>query len=207
MKPVIAAAASCHTPNPRGIRRTAKGDARDARMDVSSIPSSTASKCQLKVCITCTTQLHTRMMVAALMIYAFARSIIEKNARFKLGAFHLGSSMMKKDFLYLYPVIALTRSAPRKISTIPRKYDTVLTQPAPAKNAPAKSAITGILAPQGMKVVSMADALLSLSSRMVRQAMIAGIPQPVPMMMGMMALPDKPTRLKIGSITAETLAI
>ena len=36
MKPVIAAAASCHTPNPRGIRRTAKGVAIEARMEVFS---------------------------------------------------------------------------------------------------------------------------------------------------------------------------
>ena len=108
-----------------------------------------------------------------------------------------------RQFVFMSSAIVYGDSAP--FGTL--KRITKDTQPAPAKNAPANSAITGILAPQGMKVVSIADARLSLSSRMVRQAMIAGIPQPVPMMMGMMALPDRPTRLKMGSITAETLAI
>ena len=97
--------------------------------------------------------------------------------------------------------------APRKISRIPTKYITGPTQDEPAKNAPANNAITGILAPQGMNVVSIAVALLSLSSRIVRLAMIPGIPHPVPMMIGMMDLPDRPTRLKIGSITTLTRAM
>ena len=39
-----------------------------ARIEVSSMPSSTSSNCQLKVCMICTAALQTRMMVAALMI-------------------------------------------------------------------------------------------------------------------------------------------
>jgi len=82
-----------------------------------------------------------------------------------------------------------------------------VTQPAPAKNAPANSAITGILAPHGMNVVSIAVALLSRSSLMVLEAMMPGIPQPVPMMMEMMDFPERPTRLKIGSSSVVTRAI
>ena len=67
--------------------------------------------------------------------------------------------------------------------------------------------MTGIFAPQGMKVVSMVVALRSRSSRIVRQDMIAGMPQPVPITTGMTDLPERPTRLKIGSITALTRAI
>ena len=68
INPVIAAAASCQTPNPRGISSMANGDAIDASMEVFSAPSSTTLKLQSKLCITCTTVLQIRMMVAALMI-------------------------------------------------------------------------------------------------------------------------------------------
>ena len=58
-----------------------------------------------------------------------------------------------------------------------------------------------------MKVVSIVVALLSLSSRIVRHAMIAGIPQPVPITTGITDFPERPTLLKIGSITALTRAM
>ncbi len=52
INPVIAAAASCQAATPTiGIRRTAKGPAIEASIDVSSAPSSTAWKLQLKLCI------------------------------------------------------------------------------------------------------------------------------------------------------------
>ena len=101
----------------------------------------------------------------------------------------------------------LISRAPRKMSKSPKKYDSVLTQPAPLKNAPAKRAITGIFAPQGMNVASIEVVLLSLSSLIVRQAMMAGMPQPVPMTTGMTDLPERPTLLKIGSMTALTRAM
>ena len=75
------------------------------------------------------------------------------------------------------------------------------------KNAPAKSAITGSLAPQGINVASIAVARLSLSFLIVRQAMIAGIPQPVPMIIGITDFPERPTLLKIGSRTTVALDI
>ena len=66
IEPVMAAAASCQTPKPRGISSTAKGDATDARMEVWAISSSTSWKFQLKDCMICTRVLHSRMMVPAL---------------------------------------------------------------------------------------------------------------------------------------------
>ena len=72
---------------------------------------------------------------------------------------------------------------------------------------PANNDITGSFAPHGINGVNIAVALLSLSLRMVRQAITPGIAQPVPITIGMMDLPERPTRLKIGSITTETRAI
>ena len=66
-----------------------------------------------------TTQLHTRIIVAALIMYAFALSIIEMNAALMLGVFHLGSSIIKNDFLNFVPVTALMSKAPANISTMP----------------------------------------------------------------------------------------
>ena len=94
-----------------------------------------------------------------------------------------------------------------KWATLPEKYITKLTQPALSKNAPANRAITGSLAPQGMKGASIAVARRSRSLRMVRQAIMPGIAQPVPMTMGITDLPDSPTFLKMGSSTTVARAI
>ncbi len=114
---------------------------------------------------------------------------------------------MKKDFLYFIPVTAFTKSAPRRIKRIPTKYITGPTHFDSGKKAPVNNAITGSFAPHGMKVASIAVVLRSLSLRMVRQAMIAGIPHPVPMIIGITDLPERPTRLKIGSNTTVARAI
>ena len=204
---MIAAAASCHTPNPSGIRSTAKGEAIEARIDVCSIPSSTTWNCQLKLCIICTAVLHTKMIVPAFTMYALPRESIERVARFKLGILYSGSSMIKNDLRNLYPVIFFTNNAPRKINTAPARYMVGPTHEASAKNAPANNAITGSFAPHGINGVSMAVALLSLSFRMVRHAMIPGIAHPVPITIGITDFPDKPTLLKIGSKTTVARAI
>ena len=51
--------------------------------------------------------------------------------------------------------------------------------------APAIMAMKGTLAPQGMKVVVMMVMRRSRSFSMVREAMMPGTPQPVPISMGM----------------------
>ena len=106
---------------------------------------STSWNCQLKLCMICTTVLHTRMIVPAFTIYAFPRSSIEPHALFKLGNLYSGSSIIKKDFLYFCPVIFFTSKAPSKTKRIPTRYIVAETHHASAKNAPAKRAITGIL--------------------------------------------------------------
>ena len=94
-----------------------------------------------------------------------------------------------------------------KIRNIPTKYIRVPTQLASLKNAPAKRAITGSFAPQGIKGVSIAVVLLSRSFLIVRHAMIPGIAHPVPITMGIMDFPERPTLLNIGSMTTLTRAI
>ena len=129
--------------------------------------ASTTWNFQLKLCITWTTVLHTRIMVPAFIIYAFPLASIESTARFRLGILYSGSSIIKNDFLNLYPVTLFTSNAPKKINTIPTRYMAGPTHRASEKNAPANRAITGSFAPQGIKGVSIAVALRSLSLRMV----------------------------------------
>ena len=118
-----------------------------------------------------------------------------------------GSSIIKYDFLFLYPVNLFINNAQKKIITIPAKYIKGPTHDELLKNAPANNAITGSFAPHGINGASIAVALLSLSSRIVLQAITPGIAQPVPITNGITDLPDKPTFLNIGSRTTDTLAM
>ena len=67
--------------------------------------------------------------------------------------------------------------------------------------APAIMAMKGVLAPQGMKVVVMIVMRRSRSFSMVREAIMPGMPQPVPIRMGMKDLPDRPKRRNTRSST------
>ena len=147
------------------------------------------------------------MIVPALTIYALPRDTIERAALFIEGTLYSGSSMIKNDFLNLYAVIHFTKSAPKNTKTRPAKYISGDTHEDSGKNRLAKSAITGILAPQGINGVRMAVALRSLSSRIVRQAITPGTEQPVPITSGITDFPERPTFLKIGSRTTETRAM
>ena len=66
------------------------------------------------------------------------------------------------------------------------------TQALPPNNAPAIMEIKGTLAPQGIKVVVMIVMRRSLSFSMVREAIMPGTPQPVPISMGIKLLPLRP---------------
>ena len=99
------------------------------------------------------------------------------------------------------------RQAPSRTSTIPTRYMVADTHHASAKNAPANRAMTGILAPQGMKGVSIAVVLRSLSFRIVLEAITPGMAHPVPITIGMTDFPERPTLLKIGSSTTVARAI
>ena len=72
--------------------------------------------------------------------------------------------------------------------------------------APAIMEIKGTFAPQGMKVVVIIVMRRSRSFSMVREAMMPGMPQPVPTSMGMKDLPESPnlrnTRSKTKAIRA-----
>ena len=71
----------------------------------------------------------------------------------------------------------------------------------PPNRAPAIMAMKGTFAPQGMKVVVIMVIRRSRSFSMVREAMMPGTPQPVPISMGIKDLPDRPNFRKIRSRT------
>ena len=90
---------------------------------------------------------------------------------------------------------------------MPTKYALVATHAEPPKIAPATMAIKGTFAPQGIKVVVIIVILRSRSFSIVLDAMIPGMPQPVPISIGMKDLPDSPNLRKIRSSTNAIRAI
>ena len=93
------------------------------------------------------------------------------------------------------------------IAAIPTKYALVATHAEPPKIAPATMEINGTFAPQGIKVVVIIVIRRSRSFSIVLDAMIPGMPQPVPMSIGMKDLPDSPNLRKIRSSTNAIRAI
>ena len=69
------------------------------------------------------------------------------------------------------------------------------------KIAPEIRAITGSFAPQGIKLVVMIVIRLSLRFSIVRVAIMPGTEQPVPISIGIKDFPERPSFLKILSIT------
>ena len=124
-----------------------------------------------------------------------------------LGRLYSGNSIIKKDFFALLPVIPFIINAHIRMMNIATKYIHTPTQRLSPKNAPAKRAITGSLAPQGIKGARRAVALRSRSLRIVLHAITPGIAQPVPITKGITDLPESPTFLKMGSRTTVALAI
>ena len=112
-----------------------------------------------------------------------------------------GAGSQEKTFVFL-SIIPLETMA-----NIPKKYAKGATQALPPKIAPAISAINGSFAPQGMNVVVIIVILLSFSFSIVREAIIPGTPQPVPIKIGMNDFPDRPNLRNILSITKAILAI
>lgn len=89
-----------------------------------------------------------------------------------------GAGSPEKSFVFLRIIPEII------IAAIPTKYADVATHAAPWKSAPEISAIIGILALQGIKVVTIIVILLSFSFSMVLVDMIPGTPQPVPIRIG-----------------------
>ena len=104
--------------------------------------------------------------------------------------------------------LAFFRTIPEvTIAAIPVKYALGATQAAPSNSAPVINAIIGSFAEHGMNVVVMIVIRRSLSCSMVRLAMMAGTPHPVPISIGMKLLPDNPNRRKILSMIKAILAM
>ena len=93
------------------------------------------------------------------------------------------------------------------IAAIPMKYALVATQAEPPKIAPAIIEMNGTLAPQGINVVVIIVMRLSRSFSIVLEAMIPGIPQPVPMSIGIKDLPERPNLRNTLSKTNAILAM
>ena len=93
------------------------------------------------------------------------------------------------------------------IAAIPTKYALGATHGAPPNSAPAINPIIGSFALQGMNVVVMTVILRSRSFSIVRDAMIPGTPQPVPISIGIKDFPDNPNLRKIRSMINATRAI
>ena len=87
------------------------------------------------------------------------------------------------------------------IAAMPMKYAEVETHALPPNRAPAIIAMNGTFAPQGIKVVVMIVIRRSRSFSIVREAITPGIPQPVPINIGMKDLPERPNLRKIRSRT------
>ena len=87
------------------------------------------------------------------------------------------------------------------IAAIPMKYAETATHGDLPNSAPATIAINGSFAPQGMNVVVMIVIRRSRSFSIVLEAIMPGIPQPVPTSIGMKDLPESPNLLNIRSST------
>ena len=93
------------------------------------------------------------------------------------------------------------------IAAMPMKYADVATHAEPPNIAPAIMAMNGTFAPQGINVVVIIVIRRSRSFSMVRDAMIPGIPHPVPMSIGIKDFPESPNLRKIRSRTNAIRAI
>ena len=95
-----------------------------------------------------------------------------------------GSPANQEVFFNAMPASTMMAS-PRKY--IPGAMNTEL-----GKNTAVIMPMISALAPQGIKVASKMVMRRSRSSSMVRAAMMAGTPQPMPMSTGIKDLPDRP---------------
>ena len=154
-----------------------------------------------------TNMVERRMTVPAFFMKDQPRSHIERRTFPTVGRWYAGSSITNGAgspanifvFLSMIPEII--------IAAIPMKYALVATRAEPPKSAPAIIPMNGTLAPQGMNVVVIIVIRRSRSFSIVRDAMIPGIPQPVPMSIGMKDLPERPNLRKIRSRTNAIRAI
>ena len=135
------------------------------------------------------------------------RSHIERRMLLTVGIWYAGSSITKGAGSPANIFVFLSMIPDTMIAAIPRKYALGPTHHAPPKSATAIMEMMGSLAPQGMNVVVMMVIRRSRSFSMVRDDMIPGTPQPVPMRIGIKDLPERPKRRNILSMMNATLAM
>ena len=148
-----------------------------------------------------------RMIVPAFLMNAHARSHMLRSKSTKRGIRYSGSSMMYGVVSPRNGLVFFSMMPETMIEPIPRKYAIGATHQTPPKNAVEIRAIGGSLAEHGMNVVVMMVSLREDSDSMVREAMMPGTPQPVPMIIGMKVLPDRPKRRKMRSRMKVTRAM
>ncbi len=153
------------------------------------------------------TMVDSKMIVPAFLMKDQPRSHMLRRTAPTVGMWYAGSSITKgagspANILVFFSIIPEQMIAAIPISHAPHE-----TRPELSKNAPAINAIIGSFAPQGINVVVIIVILRSLSFSIVREAMIPGTPQPVPIMIGIKDLPESPNLQKIRSMIKATLAI
>ncbi len=118
-----------------------------------------------------------------------------------VGTLYIGSSIMKGSGSPLKKVFRSNQAV--KIATAsPSMYIENMTDPSkPGKNAAANRTYTGSLAPHEMYGLLRMDIIRSFSPSMLRQAIMAGMLQPNPSIMGMNVFPCTPSFRKSLSMT------
>ena len=148
-----------------------------------------------------------RIIVPAFLMNDQPRSHIERRIFPTVGHLYEGSSITNgagspaNIFVFLSIIPEIT------IAATPIKYALGATHNALPKSAEAISPIIGTFAPHGINVVVIIVILRSRSFSIVREAIIPGTPQPVPISIGIKDLPESPNFLNILSITNAIRAI
>ncbi len=93
------------------------------------------------------------------------------------------------------------------MTAMPSRYITGPIHGEFGKKVPTIIPMMTVFAVQGMKVVTMMVILRSFSFSMVRLPMMAGTPHPLPIIIGMNDLPERPNFRKMRSMMNATRAI
>ena len=141
------------------------------------------------------------MIVPAFLMKDQPRSHMERRTLPSVGIWYAGSSITNGAGSPANLFVFFSMIPEMMIAAIPTKYALVATHALPPKIAPAIIPMNGTFAPQGIKVVVIIVIRRSRSFSIVRDAMIPGIPHPVPINIGMKDLPERPNLRKIRSST------
>ncbi len=124
-----------------------------------------------------------------------------------VGIWYAGSSITKGAGSPANSLVFFSITPETMIAAMPTKYALGATHAAPPNSAPAIRAIIGSFAPQGINVVVIIVIFRSRSFSIVREAIMPGTPQPVPISIGIKDLPERPNFLKILSMMKAIRAI